>query len=221
MNADMSNAPDNRDLAEQVLAMAESIRTGKVDPLELRLTEAYQRLRELAAQVDSRLDIDEMLNEILGAKVSRVQELARILASPEVYVERVRELGVRELARMMVWHQPVVLESLDRTALDESLNRVVRLMEAMSRERPEESIPESSGIPPDFSLKSQRSVFLEDLERFLKGVPKETRVPFSELVFDEDPDTLLRNFLYVVVLISRGDLEYDPVSKMVLRRKMA
>ena len=91
---------ENESLAESVFNMVQAVRTGEIDPLELRLTQAYKDLQELAAKIDSRIDIDEMLNEILSAKVNRVQELARILAAPEIYVNRLKGLSMRNLAKM-------------------------------------------------------------------------------------------------------------------------
>ena len=81
---------ENQSLAEKVYEIVQSARSGEIDPLEIRLTEPYRELQELVEKLDSRLDIDEMLNEVLGAKVNRVQELARVLASPEVYVARLK-----------------------------------------------------------------------------------------------------------------------------------
>ena len=132
---------ENESLAESVFNMVQAVRTGEIDPLELRLTQAYKDLQELAAKIDSRIDIDEMLNEILSAKVNRVQELARILAAPEIYVNRLKGLSMRNLAKLVTLKQPVVIGHLEQDSLGESLNRVVALIEAMSREPPEDPIP--------------------------------------------------------------------------------
>ncbi|MHA1944403.1 MAG: hypothetical protein ACW96M_08410, partial [Candidatus Thorarchaeota archaeon] len=69
---------ENDSLAMRVFEMVHAVRSGEIDPLELRLTEAYKELQNLASKIDSRIDIDEMLNEILSTKVHRVQELARV-----------------------------------------------------------------------------------------------------------------------------------------------
>ncbi len=208
------------DLAERVLEVAEQIRAGEIDPLEFRLTESYQNLRDMAAEVGSRLDIDEMLNEILGLKVNRVQELARILASPELYVERIRELPPRRLASMLAIHQPVVFRHLERTSLDESLTRVGNLLEAMARAETEEQIPQMSGVPNGYTIETEDSIFLDDLMEFLRSVPERESIPLEELIDTDDFDLFLKRFLFVIVLVSRGLLEYDPETELVSKKKV-
>ena len=75
---------DSESLAEQVFKMIQAVRSGEIDSLEFRLTDSYKELQKLAASIDHRIDIDEMLNEVLSAKVNRVQELARVLAAPDI-----------------------------------------------------------------------------------------------------------------------------------------
>ncbi|TFF84777.1 hypothetical protein EU524_00230, partial [Candidatus Thorarchaeota archaeon] len=147
--------PTAQHLAERVLEVAEAIREGSLDPLEFRLTDAYQDLRDMAAGIDSRLDIDEMLNEILRLKVNRVEELARILASPEIYVKRIKGVPVRRLAKMMQLKQPVTFSHLEKEDLDESFTRIGKLLEAMAREPEEESIPKMSAIPNGYSIETE------------------------------------------------------------------
>jgi len=89
----MSN---NESLAERVYQIVQAARSRDVDPLEIRLTDSYRELQELAEKLDSRLDIDEMLNEVLGVKVNRVQELARVIASPEIYVARLKGKSTKQ-----------------------------------------------------------------------------------------------------------------------------
>ena len=100
---------ENESLVRSVFNMVQAVRAGEIDPLDLKLTQAYKDLQELVAKIDNRIDIDEMLNEILGNKVNRVQELARILAAPEVYVSRLKQLSMRDLAKLMKPEQPVVI----------------------------------------------------------------------------------------------------------------
>jgi hypothetical protein len=209
---------DGTKLAERVLEMANAIRSGEVDPLEYRLTDAYKELKEMAAGVDSRLDIDEMLNEILGAKVNRIQELARILAAPELYVEKIKSIPVRRLAKMMSWHQSITFQTLKSDTLNDSLTRVVNLMDAMAREKPEDEVPMMSGVPNDFALESEDSLFQEDIQRFLDEIPDSKHIPFAELIYSKDEDVLLKNFLYAVVLISQGNLQYDSLTKEVWKK---
>jgi hypothetical protein len=207
----------SKDLAEQVLAVAEAIREGEMDPLEFRLTQAYQDLRGMAAEIDSRIDIDEMLNEILGIKVSKVQELARILASPELYVERIRKMTGRQLAQLLAYKQPITFSQLRKGTLDEAFTRIGNLLEAMTRERQQDEVPNMSGIPDGYAIETEDTVFLEDLMRFLESIPKEKKTDFSEIIEDEDFDVFLKRFLYLVVLISRGELGFDKETRQVWR----
>jgi hypothetical protein len=205
----------NESLAESVFTMVRAVRAGEIDPLELRLTQAYKDLQNLAARIDNRIDIDEMLNEILGSKVDRVQELARILASPEVYVNRLKEISMRDLAKLVTPRQPVVIGHLEQDSLDEALNRIVTLIDAMSRDPAEDPIPNITSLPNGFALDTEDSVFFEDLERFLATIPEDKKTGFDDLVMDEEFDVFLRHFLYVVILVSKGLLHYDPVTREV------
>ena len=206
---------ENESLAESVFNMVQAVRSGEIDPLELRLTQAYKDLQELAAKIDKRIDIDEMLNEILSTKVNRVQELARILAAPEVYVSRLKELSMRELAKLTIQKQPVVIGHLEQDSLGDALNRVVALIDAMSREPPKDSIPKVTSLPNGFALDTEDSVFLEDLERFLATIPEDRRTKFVDLVMNEEFELFLKHFLYVVILVSKGRLHYDPETREV------
>jgi len=205
----------NESLAESVFNMVQAVRSGEIDPLELRLTQAYKDLQEMAAKIDSRIDIDEMLNEILSTKVNRVQELARILAAPEIYVSRLKELSMKNLAKLVTLKQPVVIGHLERDSLGEALNRIVALIEAMSRELPEDPIPKITALPNGFALDTEDSVFLEDLERFLRTISEDKKTNFDDLVMNEDFELFLKRFLYVVILVSKGQLHYDPEKREV------
>ncbi|MFW9976272.1 MAG: hypothetical protein ACFFDQ_13455 [Candidatus Thorarchaeota archaeon] len=202
-------------LAKSVLDMVHAVREGEIDPLELRLTQAYRDLQELAAEIDSRIDIDEMLNEILSSKVTRIQELARVLASPEVYVSRLKEVSMRDLARLLSQKQPVVIGHLEQESLGDSLHRVVMLIDAMSRQPVEDPIPELSSLPNGFVLRTEDSVFLEDLEEFLATIPNGDKTRFDDIVMNDEFDTFLKHFLYVVILVSKGRLHYDPKTREI------
>jgi hypothetical protein len=206
---------ENVSLAESVFNMVQAVRDGEIDPLELRLTQAYKDLQELTAKIDSRIDIDEMLNEILSTKVSRVQELARILAAPEIYVSRLKELSMRNLAKLVTLKQPVVIGHLEQDSLGGALNRVVVLIDAMSKEPPEDPIPKITSLPNGFALDTEDSVFLEDLERFLATIPEGKKTKFEDLVMDDEFELFLKHFLYVVILVSRGQLHYNPDTRDV------
>lgn len=204
-------------LLSKVQKLVESVEKGDMDPLDVGLSEAYRDLRELSAEVDSRIDIDEMLNEILGSKIIRVQELARILAAPELYVNKLKGLKPLEISSLIVYKQPLKMTRLTHDTLSKSLDRVNQHLDALSKELPEEKIPEMSGIPEDFRFTSEDSVFLVDLEKYLKRIPRKKRVSVSNLLDKDDFDIFLKQFLYIVVLISRGDLEYYEEAKEILR----
>ena len=208
---------ENQSLAEKVYEIVQAARSGEVDPLEIRLTESYRELQELAEKLDSRIDIDEMLNEVLSAKVNRVQELARVLASPEVYVARLKGKSTKQLARLLVQKQPITIGHLEHASLGGSLARVVQLIEALSKEPPEDKIPEMTPLPNGFTLDTEDSVFMEDLDRFLKTIPLDDKVIFDDIVENEEFDIFLKNFLYVIILVSRGRLLYNPVTRELWR----
>jgi len=208
---------ENTSLAEKVYQIVQAARSGDIDPLEIRLTEPYKELQELAEKLDSRLDIDEMLNEVLSAKVNRVQELARVLASPEVYVARLKGKSTKQLAKLLVQNQPVVIGHLEHDSLGGSLARVVQLIEALSKEPPEDKVPEMTPLPNGFALNTEDSVFMEDLEKFLENIPHEGKVIFDDIVENEEFDIFLKNFLYVIILVSRGRLLYNQVTREIWR----
>ena len=158
-----------------------------------------------------------MLNEILSTKVDRVQELARILAAPEVDVSRLKGLSMRELAKLATPRQPVVIGHLGHESLGGALDRVVTLIDAMQREPPEDKIPKIAELPNGFALDTEDSVFLEDLDRFLATIPNGDRTKFDDLVMNDEFDVFLRHFLYVVFLVSKRRLHYDPETREVWR----
>lgn len=210
----MSN---NESLAERVYQIVQAARSGDVDPLEIRLTDSYRELQELAEKLDSRLDIDEMLNEVLGVKVNRVQELARVIASPEIYVARLKGKSTKDLAKLLVQKRPVVIGHLEHSSLGASLERVVQLIEALSKEPPEDKIPEMTPLPNGFALDTEDSIFMEDLEIFLNSIPLEGKVIFDNIVESDKFDLFLKHFLYVIILVSRGRLLYNPVTREIWR----
>ncbi len=207
----------SKKLLSQVQKIVDSLEKGKTDPLDVHLSEAYRDLRTITAEVDSRIDIDEMLNDILGSKITRVQELAKILAAPELYVNRLKETKPRNLGKMIVYRQPMKMTRLSLESLERSLERISLHIDAMARGDEVEQIPEMSGVPDDYAFASQDSIFLADLDSFSKKIPKNKRVAINKLIEADDFEIFLKNFLYVVVLISRGRLQYFPDSKEVLK----
>ncbi len=211
---------ENDSLAIRVFDMVQAIRSGEIDPLEIRLTAAYRELQELAAKIDSRIDIDEMLNEVLSTKVNRVQELARVLAAPEIYVNRLKGKSSRELAKLLAPKQPVIIGHIEHTSLGTALERVVQLIDAMSREPPVDPIPKVTELPSGYTLETEDSVFLEDLDNFLRTI-ENGRVIFDDLVTSDEFDVFLKRFLYVVILVSKGHLHYDPETREVWKPSLA
>ncbi|TFG32437.1 hypothetical protein EU527_10170 [Candidatus Thorarchaeota archaeon] len=205
----------NDNLTERVYEIVQAVRSGNIDPLELRLTDSYKELQELIAELDNRIDIDEMLNEVLGVKVSRVQELARVLASPEIYVARLKGKSTRDLAKLLSVRQPVIFNHLEHDSLNGSLERIVQLIDAMSREPPEEIVPDTSGLPNGFALETEDAVFMEDIEKFLESIPFKGKVIFDDIVENKEFDVFLKNFLYIIILVSRGQLHFNPVTRQL------
>jgi len=202
-------------LAERVFEIVQAARSGEIDPLEIRLSESYRELKELVAKIDNRLDIDEMLNEVLGVKVNRVQELARVLASPEIYVARLKEKSTRDLAKLLTQKQPVVISHLERPSLSGSLERIIQLIDAMSREPPEDQVPKMTGLPNGYAFETEDAVFIEDLEKFLATIPLDGKVVFDAFIETDDLDLFLKYFLYVIILVSSGRLLYNPTTRQL------
>ncbi|MHA2236398.1 MAG: hypothetical protein ACXABH_13780 [Candidatus Thorarchaeota archaeon] len=211
---------DSESLAEQVFKMIQAVRSGEIDPLEFRLTDSYKELQELAASIDHRIDIDEMLNEVLSTKVNRVQELARVLAAPEIYVNRLKGKSTRDLAKLLTPCQPVIIGQLEHVALSQSLDRIVQLIDSMSREPPEDPVPNVTELPNGYALDTEDSVFIEDLDRFLQTFGN-GKVAFDDILKSDEFDVFLKQFLYVVILLSRGQLIYDADTREVWRPSIA
>jgi len=204
-------------LAKRIVVAAQSIRSGQIDPLEFKLTDSYKELQGLAARIDTRLDIDELLNEILANKVTRIEELARVLGTPEVMVERVRNMSSRQLAGLIAYRQPFIISRLDPSFLDTSLRHLTSVIEAQLQPRPQESVPEMGGLPNDFRFETEDSVFIADLERFMKSIPSRKPTAIDKILSTNDFDEFLRRFLFIVILISRGMVSYDPKNRSLVR----
>ncbi|MFW9967119.1 MAG: hypothetical protein ACFFEA_08190 [Candidatus Thorarchaeota archaeon] len=203
--------------AESILRIADAVRSGEVNPLEIQLTPEYKKLQDIKAEVGSRLDIDEMLNEVLGAKVSKVQELARVIASPELYISKLRTLSVRDFARMIVYHHPIGIGHLDHSTLDRSAFRIRKFIEKLGTEAPEDRIPTITPLPNGYTFPSQDAILLEDAIAFGDGIPMDQRIPLEEIILNEDFDEFLRRFLYIVILISKGIIQYNHEDRTIVR----
>ena len=116
---------------------------------------------------------------------------------------------------MATMKQPVVIGHLEQDSLGEALNRIVTLIEAMSKEPPEDPIPKITALPDGFALATEDSVFLDDLERFLATISEDTKFKFNDLVLSEEFEVFLKHFLYVVILVSKGQLHYEPETREI------
>jgi hypothetical protein len=204
-------------LLKRVKSLLAEIEKSDSDPLALMLAKEYKELQALEERVETRLDIDEMLNEVLEVKVTKVQELARLLTSPEMYVSKLKSLDARSLARLMLYNRPLILEKIHVRDLMESLDRVSQHIDALHRELPEEKIPSITKVPDDYEFESEDAVFLEDLRKFAKSIKKGKSISLDDLVTaDEFEESLLR-FLYTVILISKGVLQYNPEKREIER----
>ena len=126
-------------------------------------------------------------------------------------------MSMRDLARLVTPNQPVVIGQLEQDALGDALNRVVSLIEAMSKEPPEDPVPKKPNLPDGFALDTEDSVFLEDLDKFLATIPNGSRTKFDDFVMHDEFELFLKHFLYVVILVSKGQLNYDPTTREVWR----
>ncbi len=206
-----------QDIAKRVFALSKQVQQGELDPLDVPLTEEYQTLCRLIADVSDRLDIDEMLNALLNQKVIRIQELARVLATPDIYVEYLRSIPVRRLANLMSYKRPLVIARLDLDSMTASLTRVMAIIDSISADPPEEIVPEISEVPPDFKIDSESALFIDEMREFEETIPRGVRVPLNTIIFSEDEEVHLRRFLFVILLISRGDLVYYKETQEIMR----
>jgi hypothetical protein len=199
--------------------MAEKVQSGEVDPIDIALSESYQELQEIIANIEERMALDETLNEILAAKVSRVQEIARILQAPEFYVKKLKKLKTREIAKLISYEKPITVSHIEITSLQRALERMILFKENISKELPEDIPPKISEIPEDYVFESEDSVFLKDLEKFLESIESGKEILIDDLISHKDFEIFLKRFLYVVILISKGDLVFNRTTRMVIKEE--
>ncbi|MBD3159047.1 MAG: hypothetical protein GF309_09690 [Candidatus Lokiarchaeota archaeon] len=197
------------ELEKTVQKLASQVEIGEQDPLAINLEKPYRSLRELEAAVARKIDVDETLNTLLENKTTRIQELARILASPEVYVNRIKILKPMKLAKLISYRQPVTYSQLDVDCMQESFSRIQDMMAARKESMLQEEQVPSITEPEDKKMEMEDSVTIEDLNQFLKKIPENQPIGLQELLASPNMDEFLRRFLYVVLLISRGLLGYD------------
>ncbi len=198
--------------ARQVIAMAEAIRRGQTDALEYRLTDSYRQLQQLAASLDRQLNVDEILNSVLLSKVTRVQELLRILSS-------LRDTNTQTLASMLVYRRPVTVSRIDYVRLGGSLDRLIQLAVAHLRPRTDYFTPTITSVHTGkLVLHSEDVLSLEEVERFGDSLSRQRPIPIHEVVAAaRDIDEFFRRFLMILILISRGIVIYDPHTRTILR----
>ncbi len=205
------------EISKRVFSLAKQVQEGRLDPLEVTLTEEYQTLQRLAAGVAEKLDLDEMLNIILESKVTKIQELARILATPDLYVECLRTTPMRRLGRMIAYRRPLVLRRLHPEEMMGATRRVMVIIDALSREPPEEQVPEMAEIPEDFALKVENPRFMEEMSAFEQSIPTDERIPLTELLRTDSHMTYIKRFIFTILLISEEKLTYFEDTKEILR----
>ncbi len=197
------------DLENTVRRLLREVEAGEKDPLAIKLVESYRNLRGVDAGVDRRIDVDGTLNTLLENKTTRIQELARILASPEVYVNRIRGMKPMSIAKLISYRQPMTISHLNVSGMHKSFSRILGMMESREKSMLEEENPPSTAQPQNEVMEIEDSITLEDLNRFLKYVPENQAISLKELLASPNMDEFLRRFLCVVLLISRGLLKYD------------
>jgi hypothetical protein len=205
------------DLGREVLTILETVRIGEVDPLDYQLVNAYRKLQELIIETEDKLRIDEMLNEVLGSKILRIQELARILTSPELFVEKLKLFRTKKLAKLATYRNPVVLRHFNYDSLSKSLQKVTSLIDSLHKSIPEEQIPETSTLPPDFVFQSEDPLLIENLKRFVSTLPKRKSVRIEQILDCLEFEEFLRRFLYVILVIDKGMVEYNPQARELRR----
>ena len=104
---------------------------------------------------------------------------------------------------------------LEYDGLTKSLERISQHIDALSQLPIDDPVPEMSGVPDDYTFASQDSVFLADLEKFAKKIPKNKAVDIDKIIETDDFELFLKRLLYVVILISRGLLEYFPETNTI------
>ena len=208
---------DSDTLTQQILKMTEGVESGEIDPIDLELASSYQELREIIAELEKRVGLDEALNEILATKVGRVQEIARILQAPEFYLRKLKKLKTRDIAKLISYKRPISVTQLEVAALQRALERMILFKEQLTREIPEDEPPSISDIPSDYRFESEDAVFMKDLEEFLASIKRGKEIPIDELIAHHDFDIFLKRFLYIVILISRGDLLFNRNQRTVVR----
>ena len=208
---------DSDTLTQQILKMTEGVESGEIDPIDLELASSYQELREIIAELEKRVGLDEALNEILATKVGRVQEIARILQAPEFYLRKLKKLKTRDIAKLISYKRPISVTQLEVATLQRALERMILFKEQLTREIPEDEPPSISNIPSDYRFESEDAVFMKDLEEFLASIKRGKEFPIDELIAHHDFDIFLKRFLYIVILISRGDLLFNRNQRTVVR----
>ncbi len=201
-------------LRSRVRRLARSVESGEVDPLEVELARLYRELQELSQQLPVKMEIDEALNELLSAKVGRVQELARAVVDPELLVDRVAHMSARELARLLRLKRPLLVPGLSHQHMHQAAERL-RLREP--RRQWDFGRVEPVERPTRMDLRLEPEITEEEVEEFLTSVPVGEPLRLSDLLRSEDVEEFLRRFLMVVLLVASGDLQYDATARTLTR----
>ncbi|MCF2136835.1 MAG: hypothetical protein K9W43_06275 [Candidatus Thorarchaeota archaeon] len=201
---------ESGDLSKKAKQMAEAIDKGRVDPLQLSLIDPYRQLKDLQDRLPARLTIDEILNNILGAKVHRIQELARILLAPDVYVKILQRMTTRQVGKAMRYRRPLTIPKLDYHNLSKALERLLRGITAQA-ERPtgDSSDDDDTDAQEEFVIRTEEAITLEKITAFYDALPANETISIHAILKSDDIDVILERFLMIIILISRGLLVYD------------
>ncbi|MHA1771622.1 MAG: hypothetical protein ACTSYL_05425 [Candidatus Thorarchaeota archaeon] len=200
---------ESGNLSEKTKMMAEAIDKGKIDPLQLSLIEPYRQLKDLQDGLPTRLTIDETLNNILGAKVHRIQELARILAAPDLYVKILQRMTTRQVGKAMRYRRPLTIPKLDYRDLTDALERVLKGITSQTERTVEGTVDEDTESQEEFVIQSEEAITLEKIDAFFDALPVNKPMPIQTVLQSNDINTILERFLIILILISRGLLIYD------------
>jgi hypothetical protein len=58
---------------------------------------------------------------------------------------------------------------------------------------------------------------MEDAQEFGSNIPLGEKIPVDDIILNEDFEEFLRRFLYLVILISKGTLQYNLEDRTVVR----
>ena len=91
------------------------------------------------------------------------------------------------------------------------------MIDALHKPIPEEDIPSTATLPSDFSFQSEDPLLLEKLKKFVSTVSNRKSVKIDQILNCLEFEEFLRRFLYLILAISKGMIEYNPETKELRR----